>query len=362
MILFFLILIFPIYTTEKIEPRYRNYKYHGDATSDPTYDSPLHFNIKHPQISDKWIQRIKPVKDVMYIWYPMSGKEGPKDVYIQATYNTTNKTVSAYGIPCGKLPSVSCMLDMLKVVIAHSRYRYFNTCSTTFPIPMLYNIPRWSIDILTSESSLYQTESFTLNSVILTSILLHFPNVYNKTCSDSMIPLYAIHNTLLNISVTRRELRKFFRKLPFLNIFKNGNVTIPSDSNDTQLITRDNLSAQKFYEIGSFMFAALYSTSDCRFRDEHNRKTIETNGVIEIHAGKLPIRNLLVNKTKKSHKNKGSPRSKQNKHIELHEIKHLDGMLLDYLDTLALHSDLTNITNVPIEHKRRSGSISFRGV
>lgn len=360
MILFFLILIFPIYTTKKIEAQSR--KYYGDTTSDPIYESPLHFNIKPLEISDKWIQRLKPVKDVMYIWYPMSGIEGPKDEYIQATYNTSNKTVSAYGVPCGKMSSVSCMLNMLKVIIDSNKKRHFANCSTTFPVPILYNIPRWSIDILTSDSYLYQTESFTLNSIILTSILLHFPNVYNKTCSEPMIPLYAIHNTLLNISVTRRGARKFFKRLPFLNILKNINTTISLTPNDTQPTTHRKLSPQTFYEIGSFMFSALYSTTECTFRNEHNRKTIESTGHIETHAGNLSIKNLIVNGTKSNKKEKLPKKKPFQNDINLKDIKHLDGMLLDYLDTVALHSDLTNVTNVPIEHKRRSGSISFRGV
>lgn len=341
MILLLLLCIFPRHETQTTDLVFEY---------DVTYihrENPQNFTIGPLEHSNRWLRRSRRVGDLMYVWYPMSGKEGPKDVYVRAEYNTSSKLLSAKGIPCGKLPSLSCLVAMLTDLLK-IKNATFKDCPIEFPIPTLYNIPRWSIRITTPGLHTYRLESFTLNAVVLTALTLQY---HKSACFKQMIPLHVIHNTIMKISTTRSGIQTFFERLPFLNISHHNNTIFEPTDNNTHIL------APKFYDIGSLLFYTLYSTSDCRFKEAHNRNIIETKGgVIGTHVGEISIKNLVTRKNL----NKKGQNTIINNIIQFKQIKYLDGMILDYLDTLSLYFDA--IRKKKHIHKRRSGSISFRGV
>nr|WEG69071.1 envelope glycoprotein O [Mastomys natalensis cytomegalovirus 2]WEG69209.1 envelope glycoprotein O [Mastomys natalensis cytomegalovirus 2]WEG69348.1 envelope glycoprotein O [Mastomys natalensis cytomegalovirus 2]WEG69486.1 envelope glycoprotein O [Mastomys natalensis cytomegalovirus 2]WEG69624.1 envelope glycoprotein O [Mastomys natalensis cytomegalovirus 2] len=318
-------------------------------------ETPLNFTIGPLNFSNHWIRRQRRKENILPIWYRMTGSEGPANLYIRAVYNTSSRMVHACGVPCGYVPSIECMLQMLSDAIQSEAVD--SKCTSQTPAPVLYNIPRWTMDIAIPNTQLFQMESFTLaNTAISTLITHYYVRHLNRTCARPFVPLHAIHKNIFSVTSTHSAVNRFFSKLPEMPFSINK-------TNDMQtIVTEDRtklVSMQKFYDFSSFLYSAVYSTVECRFYNEHNKNTIASKGDIETHAGTLKVPTLYIsNKTPPTVK--GDP-------IRISSIKHMDNLLLDYIDTLALTYQLhnkkkkqKNVLTKP--HKRRSGSISFRGV
>lgn len=329
-----------------------------DITDDDEHDTfdetPLNFTIGPLNFSDTWIRRGRRKENVQPIWYRMTGREGPADIYVRAVYNTTSRTVHAFGVPCGKIPSITCMLEMLTDVVNSEPPD--TRCKIKIPVPILYNIPRWTIEIAIPEVQLLQTDSFALGSIIVSTLIMHYMRGLNRTCARSIIPLYAIHRSVFNITTTWPAFRQFLIRIPkFRVLTEDTNETTISESATKNMF--DYISISKFYDIVAFFFSALYSSAECRFRDDYNRETIKSKGEITTHAGSLKVPRLYVN-------DKTPPSFTNNKPINITSIDNMDGMLLDYLDSLALEKEIGKIKDhVPNNpHKRRTGLVSFRSV
>nr|WEG68796.1 envelope glycoprotein O [Mastomys natalensis cytomegalovirus 1]WEG68932.1 envelope glycoprotein O [Mastomys natalensis cytomegalovirus 1]WEG71160.1 envelope glycoprotein O [Mastomys natalensis cytomegalovirus 1] len=317
-------------------------------------ETPLNFTVGPVNFSNHWIRRQRRKENILPIWYRMTGPEGPENLYIRAVYNTTSRMVHAYGVPCGYVPSIECMLQMLSDAVNSDTVD--SKCTSQTPSPVIYNIPRWSMDIAIPNTQLFEIESFILaNTAISTLITHYYIRHLNRTCARPFVPLHAIHKNIFNITSTYSAVNKFFLKLPEVPFFinKTNNLETIATEPGSKLIPM-----QKFYDFSLFLYAATYATVECRFYEDHNKKTITSKGNIETHAGTLKVSTLYI-----SNKN---PPTLKGEPIRMSSIKHMDKLLLDYVDTLALTHQLQSKKkkkNVPTKpHKRRSGSISFRGV
>lgn len=308
----------------------------------------LNITIKPISYSVYWIRRGRQKNYLIPIWYFILGTESDdtktyKGYYVHAIYNRSQKSVHIYGRPCGHVPSVSCAGAMVKDLSHVSRP---DRCSKRVPVPILYNIPRWSIRMALPDATV-QTESFTLTSVVISTIITHYGMKLNRSCAGPLHALYAVHRNFIRLRLTQDSIYKFINTIPGLLNSTDGTTQF------TQMT--------KFYEFSTSLYASICSSASCSTKAAYDRNIAEGNRAVDTGFGTVNISSLVLQDMVHISSPPPTPRT----HKLLDDLTHLDNMLLDYLDTLALVGPLNNshTIDVPIgPHTRRKGSIPLRGV
>lgn len=303
----------------------------------------LNFTVGPLTFSHSWIRRGGQNKDgTTPIWYPMTGYEGTRGHYIRANYNVNTKKVYAYGAPCGPIPSRDCTLAMLQDVVKTNLT--FNVsdplCTIRMPVPVLYNLPRWTIQVVTREHEVMETDSLTLSSAMLSVILTRYlRRESNHNCTRHLIPVYALYKNYFNVTTTTSGVISLLKHIHQLQLNKK---TIEglwwfADHNHTYTHT----TIPKFYEYCAFLYATLFASTSLQEVKVHIQRTVNAiNWGVMTEAGMLHLYHLLrqyVNRTP----------IYNDVSVSLASMTNIDALILDYLDTFALHGAKPDLTPLP---------------
>ncbi|AWV68327.1 m74 protein [Murid betaherpesvirus 1] len=348
----------------------------------------LSFTVKSVKFSKTWIRRKnRRTNNIFPIWYLIKGTEIPNikayaGKYVHATFipnvrknNKTSKTgnVNVTGIPCGSSSSLSCHRMMLRDLItpkSEVSKKYFKKCVAIFAPPILYNLPRWQVELRTPDRHVLMTESFTITTLAVTTLISRYSRAKMNYCAKAFVSLYAIQHSIFKVTASRSSVRTFFEM--FHNLKSQAPVTAVTlrprrkrGAKPTVVIPpipEGRYSVHSFYDFSTFMHASLYQSSKCTLKTDFNTRTVLTNGTVETVVGPVNVTTLYKSTAKKK------PEIKDNK-INLEDVETLDDVLMDYLDTLTLTASPWRTTSqkpqqhVPsLPHKRRTGSISFSRV
>lgn len=293
----------------------------------------LNFTVGPLKMARGWIRRAGQTKEGTYpIWYLMTGHEGTKGHYIRAEYNATNGKVHAFGAPCGPIPSRDCTFAMLQDIVKINAT--FNVsdplCTIRMPVPILYNLPRWSIQVVTREHDVLETDSLTLSAAMLSIILTRYVRrESNISCTRHLMPAYALYKNYFDVTTTQKGIVSLLEGVHQLQINKKtiGGLWWYADHNET--FTHTTLT--KFYELFSFLYATLYASTSVEEVNDHVQRTVNAiNRGIRTEAGMLHLRHLLRQYVNRTPIYDEVP-------VSLASMTNIDAMIIDYLDTFALH-------------------------
>lgn len=302
----------------------------------------LNFTIGPLKLSRSWIRRGGQTKDGRYpIWYPMTGHEGTKGHFIRAEYNPNDKKVHAFGSPCGPIPSRDCTLAMLQDLTKINVT--FNVadpqCTIRMPVPLLYNLPRWSIQAVTREHEVIETDSMTLSAAMLSIILTRYlRRESNVTCVRLLMPAYALYKNYFNVTTTPQGVISLLNGVHQLQLNKKsiGGLWWYADHNHTYTHT----TIPKFYELFTFLYATLFASTSVTEMNQHVQRTVNAiNWGVETEAGMLHLHHLLRQYVNRTPIYNDVP-------VSLASMTNIDAMILDYLDTFAMHKAKAKTTSI----------------
>ncbi|AWV67995.1 m74 protein [Murid betaherpesvirus 1] len=355
---------------------------------DTTAKDYLSFTVKSVRFSKTWIRRKnRHTSNVFPIWYLIKGTEAPNikayaGKYVHATFipgikknNKTSRTgnVNVTGIPCGSSSSLSCHRMMLRDLINPKNEvseRYFKRCVAVFAAPILYDLPRWKVELRTPDRYVLITESFTITTLAVATLISRYSRAKLNQCAKAFVSLYAIQHSVFKVTASRSSIKTFFEMFRNLKsqVLATAVTLPPRRKRDAKPIVgipsipKDRYPVQSFYDFSTFMHASLYQSSKCTLKTKFNIATVLTNGTVDTVVGPVNVTTLYKTEQKKK------PEIKDNK-INLEDVETLDDVLMDYLDTLTLTASPWRTTSqkpqqhVPsLPHKRRTGSISFSRV
>ncbi|ACE95579.1 m74 [Muromegalovirus C4A] len=348
----------------------------------------LSFTVNSVKFSKTWIRRRNRRPDNVFpIWYLIEGTEVASikayaGYYVNATYtpikdnnNKTTKigTVNVSGVPCGPSSSLSCHRSMGRDLItpkSNITAKYLKKCDTIFAAPILYDLPRWQVELRTPDRRVLVTESFTITTLAVATLISRYSRAKNEYCAKAFVSLYAIQHSVFKVTASWPDIKTFFDRFRHLKSQALAPaVTLPPrrkrSANSivvTPPIPKNMHPVQFFYDFSAFMHASLYQSSKCALKTQFNTATVLTNGTVETVVGPVNVTTLYKSTAKKKP-------SIKDKKINLEDVETLDDVLMDYLDTLTLTaSPWRTISQKPqqhvpsLPHKRRTGSISFSRV
>ncbi|AAF99164.1 pr74 [rat cytomegalovirus strain Maastricht] len=303
----------------------------------------LNFTVGPLTFSHSWIRRAGQSKEgTNPIWYPMTGHEGTRGHYIRAEYDANTKKVHAFGAPCGPIPSRDCTLAMLQDLVKTNLT--FNVsdplCTVRMPVPLLYNLPRWTVQAVTREREVMETDSLTLSSAILSVILTRYlRRESNHNCTRHLIPVYALYKNYFNVTTTPRGVVSLLTNIHQLQLNKKtvAGLWWFADHNHTYTHT----TIPKFYEYCAFLYATLFASTSLQEVKVHIQRTVNAiNWGVMTEAGMLHLYHLLrqyVNRTP----------IYNDVSVSLASMTNIDALILDYLDTFAMHGAKPDLSPVP---------------
>ncbi|AWV68160.1 m74 protein [Murid betaherpesvirus 1] len=347
----------------------------------------LTFAVKSVKFSKTWIRRKnRRPNNVFPIWYLIEGTEVENikpyaGQYVHATFapdkknNKTTKTgtVNVSGAPCGPISSLSCQKSMLKDLINPTKSeitsKYFKKCVAIFAAPIMYNLPRWKIELKTPDRHVLVTDSFTVTTLAVATLISRYSRGKIVQCAKSFVPLYAIQHSIFNVTTSKSNIRRFFNTFHTLKSQVPVTATTLAPRRRSARLVVGGVSSppipnnrypiQSFYDFSTFMYASLYHSSRCDLKKTFVNRTVLTNGTVLTVSGPLNVTTLYKPDAKKK------PEIKDDK-INLEDIATLDDVLMDYLDTLTLTASPKNTISQKLPqhvpsapHKRRTGLISF---
>ncbi|AEV80769.1 envelope glycoprotein O [Aotine betaherpesvirus 1] len=278
-----------------------------------------------------------------------------KDKYllVQYTPKITNNNASFQGLqvltsplankPCGYMPSSGCFNEILNISVRNNTGEKY--CELLTYNPMLYNVPRWNVQILLPPNTTYYTDSQSIYFFGLTTLITKV--ALKKNCSNSFHLLNAMSNMFFRLkmendskitSLFRRVKRRLKSAPSSLNTtiytlnhnstngtFLNGNISNPQIEKLTTLYA-DHL---KTYAI--WMYTDLTRRPWCEQQPQNYSLQIINDTAPDTPYGKLNMSTLYspspVNETKTGF----------NMTAELRH--HLTELLKEYLDALVMRAN-----------------------
>ncbi|AKI29772.1 envelope glycoprotein O [Mandrillus leucophaeus cytomegalovirus] len=168
------------------------------------------FNLSHLPPTH-YLTLAGPIRNdsITYFWYDFHGPWNRKPTkYILSKYNHTAKQMSIIPPPCGSIPSMTCLSQMLNISLHNDTGEGPCNLTTTFNT-MLFNIPRWTTKIYVS-SSIVAIDSQTLYFLGLSAAVFR---QLRQNCSESFYLTNAMSRNLFRGRVSLTKLKNTFRRL-----------------------------------------------------------------------------------------------------------------------------------------------------
>ncbi|AEV80427.1 envelope glycoprotein O [Cercopithecine betaherpesvirus 5] len=165
------------------------------------------------RLPDKHLLLAGPVRNesVTYFWYDFySPILRQPNKYVMCKYNRTNSTMTLVPPPCGSIPSMNCLSEMINMSLHNDTGEESCTLNTTFN-PMLYNIPRWTTILYLDAKNIF-LDSQTIYFLGLSEAI--FRNLRRHNCTKSFYLINAMSRNLFrNSRVSLWKLKQTMRRL-----------------------------------------------------------------------------------------------------------------------------------------------------
>ncbi|QQL10220.1 Ja103 [Japanese cytomegalovirus] len=171
------------------------------------------YTLPMPHLPDKNIILAGPIQNtsITYFWYDFYGPflRKPSN-YVMCKYNHTNSSMTLVPPPCGSVPSMKCLSEMINVSLHNDTGEQSCNLTTTFN-PMLYNIPRWTTKVYISENIII-LDSQSIYFLGLGEVI--FRHLLRYNCTKSFYLTNAMSRNLFRLPrVSLWKLKQTMRRL-----------------------------------------------------------------------------------------------------------------------------------------------------
>lgn len=226
----------------------------------------------------KWIKASEKVNRTMRIWYPLQASGG--DIYILSRYNESSKNVTFLRPPCGRVPSTTCLHEMINVSITHANE--FKYCDKQVYNPMLRAMPYWGLHVTLQkgENSLFRTDSGTASFLGLSAMIARMLQMENTTCDQGTIFPSALSKNTVRLSkhINKTRIAAFFKKL---KIKRNSTSTKFKTSNSSTPLT-----VQQFLDYTNLVYVSFRMSAVCNVM-AYDQDLMKDTDVVSLPYGKF---------------------------------------------------------------------------
>nr|UBQ34185.1 envelope glycoprotein O [Human betaherpesvirus 5] len=148
---------------------------------------------------------------ITYLWFDFYSTQLRKPAkYVYSQYNHTAKTITFRPPPCGTVPSMTCLSEMLNVSKRNDTGEQGCGNFTTFN-PMFFNVPRWNTKLYVGPTKV-NVDSQTIYFLGLTALLLRYAQ---RNCTHSFYLVNAMSRNLFRVPkyINGTKLKNTMRKL-----------------------------------------------------------------------------------------------------------------------------------------------------
>ncbi len=163
------------------------------------------YTFQWPTMPDNHVILAGPTNkhNITYFWFDFYGPSYRKPSnYVMCKYNHTNTSLTIIPPPCGSVPSMKCLSEMINISLHNDTGEETCNLTTTFN-PMLYNVPRWVTKI-------YLGEDYTL---------MDSQTIYFLGLSEAIFRNLLRHNCTKSFYLTNAMSRNLFRA-PKISLWK----------------------------------------------------------------------------------------------------------------------------------------------
>ncbi|AEV80610.1 envelope glycoprotein O [Cercopithecine betaherpesvirus 5] len=171
------------------------------------------YTFRMPHLPDKHRILAGPIRNtsITYFWYDFYSPilRQPNN-YVMCKYNHTNSSMTLIPPPCGSVPSMHCLSDMINISLHNDTGEESCKLNTTFN-PMLYNIPRWTTTLYIGANRIF-IDSQTIYFLGLSEVI--FKNLLRHNCTKSFYLTNAISRHVFRVPrVSLWKLKQTMRRL-----------------------------------------------------------------------------------------------------------------------------------------------------
>ncbi|QQL09704.1 Ba103 [Baboon cytomegalovirus] len=191
------------------------------------------YTFKWITMPDKNIILAGPIdnRSVTYFWLDFYGPYRKPSNYVMCKYNHTNTSLTIIPPPCGSIPSMKCLSEMINISLHNNTGEEECTLNTTFN-PMLYNVPRWTTKVYLGKDYTF-IDSQTIYFLGLSAAI--FRNLLRHNCTKSFYLTSAMSRNLFRApKISLWKLKQGMRRL------KRKQRPDPTNKNKKQLKRSDN--------------------------------------------------------------------------------------------------------------------------
>lgn len=280
--------------------------------------------------SKDWINASEVINKTLHVWYPLG--PSPERLYVFSEYNESSRNITFLKIPCGTVPSVKCLSEMINASMqgAHK----LKHCEKQVYNPMLRAMPQWGLHVTLQKNQRapFRTDSATLSYFGLSAMIAYVLQKENTTCDQGTIfPAALSKNTVkLARSINKTRIADFFKRLKIKrNItstkFKTSNSSVP-------------LTARQFLDYTMLVYITFSASIDCG-KLSYNQKLMDGDDVISTLYGKFnttALRNVSTSDD--------MPHVPAKKNV---------GVMRGYLHNVYLRSKMIDILNRDAERRAK---------
>ncbi|AAZ80605.1 Rh103 [macacine betaherpesvirus 3] len=182
------------------------------ALKNPTIRS-YAYTIPMPKFPDKYRMLAGPINNqsITYFWYDFNALQHRQPSnYIMCKFNHTNSSMLLVPPPCGSIPSMNCLSEMINISLHNDTGEQACDVNTTYN-PMLYNVPRWTTRIYVGKNIVI-LDSQSIYFLGLSEVI--FRNLLRYNCSKSFYLTNAMSRNLFKFPhITLWKLKQGMRRL-----------------------------------------------------------------------------------------------------------------------------------------------------
>ncbi|AAM00713.1 envelope glycoprotein O [Panine betaherpesvirus 2] len=204
-----------------------------------------------PKFPKRYILAGPKTMNVTYLWLDFYSNQLRRARYVYSKYDNVTKNITFLLPPCGNVPSMRCLSEMLNISISRRNETGENDddCRnfTTYN-PMLYNVPRWNT-LITVGSQRISVDSQTVYFMGLSALILRY---VQRNCTSSFYLANAMSRNMFRVPkyFNSTKLKNTMRKLKRKQTAKE--ITLPKTQKRTKrnaTVTTNNVTTTTIHAI-----------------------------------------------------------------------------------------------------------------